>query len=113
MQKKKKDLVLHLENVYLEIPIVSKTELSLKKTFMRSVTGGGVSSTKTKTSVIALDSINLNIYSGERIALIGHNGAGKTSFLKLVSGIYEPTQGVLKKLKFIQCYRDLLLFLII
>jgi len=30
---------------------------------------------------------------GERVGLIGHNGSGKSSFLKLISGIYHPTNG--------------------
>lgn len=31
------------------------------------------------------------------MALIGHNGAGKSTFLKLISGIYFPTTGVLRR----------------
>ena len=30
---------------------------------------------------------------GERVGLIGHNGSGKSSFLRLISGIYIPTSG--------------------
>jgi lipopolysaccharide transport system ATP-binding protein len=37
--------------------------------------------------------VSCRICSGERIALIGHNGAGKSTFLKLVSGIYKATSG--------------------
>ena len=44
----------------------------------------------------ALDSINLAVTEGEKIALIGHNGAGKTSFIRLISGIYKPTKGYFK-----------------
>ena len=49
-----------------------------------------------KTFVKALDSINLTVTEGEKIALIGHNGSGKTSFIRLISGIYKPTKGYLK-----------------
>ena len=49
------------------------------------------------TRVNALKSINCKINSGERVALIGHNGSGKTSFLKVISGIYFATSGILKK----------------
>jgi len=33
------------------------------------------------------------VCEGERVALIGHNGAGKSTFLKLISGIYTATSG--------------------
>ncbi|RPG18001.1 MAG: ABC transporter ATP-binding protein [Pelagibacteraceae bacterium TMED124] len=97
MSYKRKKLILSLKNISLEIPIISKTEISLKKSFLKSVTGGGVKTSKYKTSVIALNSINLKIYAGERVALIGHNGAGKSSFIKLISGIYTQTKGTFKK----------------
>ena len=51
--------------------------------------------------VSALKNINCKIYQGERIALIGHNGAGKSSFLRIVSGIYTPTSGVFKSHAFV------------
>ena len=33
---------------------------------------------------------------GERFALIGHDGSGKSTFLKLISGIYSLTSGKIK-----------------
>lgn len=44
-------------------------------------------------TVHALDHLNLTIRDGDRLAVIGHNGAGKSSLLKLISGIYPPTSG--------------------
>ena len=89
-------VVLECENVCLDIPVVSKTELTFKKKFIRSITGGKVSSQKGITTIKALSNLNLTIYSGQRIALIGHNGSGKSSFIRLISGIYTPTSGILK-----------------
>ena len=43
----------------------------------------------------ALDGINLDIRRGEKVAIIGRNGAGKSTFLKLVTGVIEPTSGTL------------------
>jgi ABC-type polysaccharide/polyol phosphate transport system ATPase subunit len=43
--------------------------------------------------VRALQDINLRINQGDRIAFIGHNGAGKSTMLKLLAGIYQPTSG--------------------
>jgi ATP-binding cassette, subfamily B, bacterial len=41
----------------------------------------------------ALRGINLHIRPGEKIALVGHNGAGKTTVIKLLSRLYDPTEG--------------------
>ena len=46
-------------------------------------------------TVHALKKMNLKIEKGERVAIIGHNGAGKSTFLKMVAGIYPPTSGYL------------------
>ena len=40
-----------------------------------------------------LDGVNLVIHPGERIALLGHNGAGKSTVLALIAGLYPPTSG--------------------
>lgn len=37
--------------------------------------------------------LNLFIPAGQSIALVGHNGAGKSTFIKLLAGLYEPTEG--------------------
>jgi ATP-binding cassette subfamily B protein len=41
----------------------------------------------------ALRHINLEILPGDSIALVGENGAGKTTFVKLLAGLYEPSEG--------------------
>lgn len=40
-----------------------------------------------------LNNISLTIKAGEKIAIVGVNGAGKTTFTKLVTRFYDPTQG--------------------
>ncbi len=44
-------------------------------------------------AIHALTDVNLLASEGDRIGIIGHNGAGKTTMLKLLAGIYTPTQG--------------------
>jgi ABC-type bacteriocin/lantibiotic exporter with double-glycine peptidase domain len=44
-------------------------------------------------NVNALKNVNLTIAIGERIALLGLNGSGKTTLIKLILGLYEPTEG--------------------
>jgi len=41
----------------------------------------------------ALKNINLFIPAGKSLALVGHNGAGKTTFIKMICRLYEPTSG--------------------
>src|SRR5262249_12115723 len=45
------------------------------------------------TGRLVLDNLNLRIASGERIALIGENGEGKTTLVKLLVRLYDPTLG--------------------
>lgn len=40
-----------------------------------------------------LDNVRLDISSGERVCLIGRNGAGKSSLLKIIEGIIQPDSG--------------------
>ncbi|MFX0038583.1 MAG: energy-coupling factor ABC transporter ATP-binding protein [Promethearchaeota archaeon] len=41
----------------------------------------------------ALKDINLNIFKGELIAIMGKNGAGKTSLIRTLNGLIRPTHG--------------------
>ena len=43
--------------------------------------------------VTLFDNIDIEIKRGERVALIGNNGTGKTTILKLINGIIEPDSG--------------------
>jgi len=46
--------------------------------------------------VQALDSVSLNIYSGEVHVLIGENGAGKSTLIKILAGVYQKDIGIVK-----------------
>jgi ATP-binding cassette subfamily F protein uup len=49
------------------------------------------------THVPLLDKVNLTIEPGERVALIGRNGEGKSTFLKIIAGLIKPTRGSIDK----------------
>lgn len=44
-------------------------------------------------SDFVLKNINFEINKGQKIALVGENGAGKSSLLKIIIGLYQPTEG--------------------
>lgn len=44
----------------------------------------------------AVDSVNLKVQKGQVVALIGANGAGKTTILRTISGLIIPTQGEIR-----------------
>jgi len=49
--------------------------------------------TKLYDDTIVVDRLNLQIDSGEIVGIIGHNGAGKSTTLKMIAGLVEPTSG--------------------
>jgi ABC-2 type transport system ATP-binding protein len=40
-----------------------------------------------------VDGLNLQIHQGEIVGIIGHNGAGKSTTMKMIAGLIEPTTG--------------------
>ncbi len=92
---------IEMQDISLSIPIHYLENRSFTKKFANKVknfTGGKLDQSNNQTNIIALNKINLTIMKGERVGLIGHNGSGKSSFLRLISGIYLPTNGKIKVL---------------
>ena len=49
--------------------------------------------TKRFGSFIANDNINLSVASGTIHAILGENGAGKSTVMNIISGLYQPDAG--------------------
>ena len=49
--------------------------------------------TKRFGSVTANDHVDLDVYRGEILAVLGENGCGKTTLMNMISGIYYPDEG--------------------
>jgi len=62
-----------------------------KPTFFEKIVSNGDAG-----KFVALNDLNLNIYKGEKIGIIGHNGSGKTTILKIISSITIPSSGSVK-----------------
>ncbi len=46
----------------------------------------------------ALKNVSFDISDGEVVGLVGRNGAGKSTILKIIAGVYQPTDGAVKVL---------------
>ena len=47
-------------------------------------------------NTLALDNVNLTVRKGERIGIVGGSGSGKTSLLRIISGLNEPDEGTVR-----------------
>lgn len=85
-----------LQNVSVSFPIYNVNMRSFKKRFLRMATGGTVAEDANNHVVVnALNNISLSLQDGDRVGLIGHNGSGKSTFLRLLAKIYEPSAGAI------------------
>lgn len=75
-------MILELENVTKKYKVPDKSKSSLKNILFTKYN-----------EVTAVDNINLSIDKGECIGYIGLNGAGKSTTIKLMTGILTPTSG--------------------
>ena len=66
---------------------------SLREIFRRTVLRQPIS---VKWPEFSLEGFNLTVDAGEGVVLIGRNGAGKSTSLRLIAGIYEPTSGTIE-----------------
>lgn len=68
-------------------------EETIRKTDSLELTFQNVSFSYPNTEREVLKNINLTIKQGEKIAIVGENGSGKSTFVSLLTGLYEPTKG--------------------
>lgn len=82
---------------YLEFDALKSTRSNGKRTLDSSLTPTiefrGVSFKYPKSDAYALKDVNITIKAGEKLSIVGLNGAGKTTFIKLLTRLYEPTEG--------------------
>ena len=53
---------------------------------------------------MALNGVDLTVYKGEALGIIGRNGAGKSTMLKILAGLQAPTSGMVSVPKEVSIY---------
>lgn len=83
-----------LNHAGVEFQIHNSNTRSLKNRIINTATGGKITAgLNGRTVVKALSDINFELKEGDKLGLIGHNGSGKSTMLRLLSGVYAPTSG--------------------
>ena len=85
-----KDIMVEVKNVTMKFRMSDQPINSLKEIFTKAVSG------KLRfNEFLALDDVSFELEKGKTLGLIGKNGAGKSTTLKLISGILKPTSGTI------------------
>jgi ABC-2 type transport system ATP-binding protein len=61
----------------------------------REVFLSAAGASKSYGDLVALEPLDLEVHEGERVALVGHNGSGKSTFLRLAAGLLDLTSGTI------------------
>ena len=83
--------MIKLEHVSMKFNLGIEKEFSIKQAFVNFFSFNKPK--KKKEEFWALKDISFEVAKGEVIGLIGSNGAGKSTMLKVVSGVMKPTEG--------------------
>lgn len=85
---------IQLRGVTVSFPLYHAASRSLKNSLLFHSSAGRIArGVNQRLAVEALRDISLCLKAGDRVALIGTNGAGKTSLLRVMAGVYEPPVG--------------------
>ncbi len=89
---------LHLTDVTLDYPVLSQSSRKLSRQLINIATGGQLDRSESgRVTVRALSGITAHLEVGDRVGLIGHNGSGKSSLLRVLGGIYHPSSGTVSR----------------
>lgn len=82
------------KNVTVQYPIYNSRSQSLRNQLVRVSTGGRIESEAGHIQIVtALKDVSFELKKGEAVGLVGHNGAGKSTMLRTMAGIYTPVAG--------------------
>ena len=88
----KKEIALKVDNVSIKFNLAQEKLDSLKEYFI-GIIKGRVSYDE----FWALKNVSFELEKGDRLGILGLNGAGKSTILKVIAGVYRPTEGKVSK----------------
>lgn len=84
-----------MEDSVISVKNVTKT-FQMKRNTKSSGTGKSIFKKEEENLHVVLDNVSFDVFKGEALGIIGLNGCGKTTLLRLISGIYCPNSGTIK-----------------
>ena len=88
METMMKEKVVEVQDVSMHFNLMEEKVDSIKEYFMKLIKGKLLYN-----DFIALQHVSFSIYKGEIVGLVGFNGAGKSTMLKILAGVLSPTSG--------------------
>ena len=85
-ENKTKEIAIRAENISKVYKLYDKPSDRMKEAF-------GLTRKKRHKEHYALTDVDLTIYKGETVGIIGTNGSGKSTILKIITGVLNPTKG--------------------
>lgn len=83
----KEEIVIKFKNVTKEYKLFKNEKSRLISAFCRK---------DNFTKKVAVNNISFDIKKGESVAIFGRNGAGKSTILKMITGVTQPTKGIIR-----------------
>jgi len=83
------EFAIRVANVTKEFEVHVDSRSTVKERFVRG-------RSRHRSEFLALDDVSFNVRAGTTFGLIGHNGSGKSTMLKILAGVYRPTSGCVR-----------------
>lgn len=82
-----KEIAVSVRDVHKEFILPQSKNSTFKQSFVNIVKKGRKVTQKT------LDGVSFDVYKGDFFGIVGRNGSGKSTMLKILAGVYTPTSG--------------------
>ena len=83
------NVAIKVDHLTMEFKVTKDKIDTLKEHFIRTLKRNK----EGKEKIRILNDMSFTVYKGDKLGILGYNGAGKSTILKILAGIYEPTFG--------------------